>query len=221
MTAVMVKVEGCYMITVQVEEIDDISTDVGSEDDVPPLYLLSKRNGVKIYQISPADHEKRPIEAVKHVLTNFLIQKNKFPIYLYLEVYPDLMVEFKQENIDFEVVHLEDFKKHDYEGERFVGFYQVLRVKIDNESVLRHIINRTYNLATIHFLYQLSYDKHLDFKVYKSPVNAVVPIYHMLESSSYIIAGYDGLYLELITNEPEFMEFHQLAKFLSAIVNVR
>ncbi|PRZ13822.1 hypothetical protein CLV36_10712 [Laceyella sediminis] len=210
------------MNTVQVEEVDDILMDVGSEDDVPPLYLLSKeKNGEKIYQICPADHEKRPIEVVKNVLTNFLIQKNKFPIYLYLEVYPDLMDEFKQENINFEVVHLEDFKKRDYEGERFVGFYQVLRIKIDNESVLRHVINRTYNLATINFLYQLSYDKHLDFKVYKSPVDAVVPIYHMLESSSYIIAGYDGLYLELITNEPEFMGLNQLAKFLSTIVNVR
>lgn len=181
------------------------------EEYAPPLYLLKNKGKAKIYHLSAdIDHNgKDHFQGIKQVLAQLLILKNQFPLYLHVEVFPEWLEEWEREKIDCEILPMQDFHRKDI---------QVVKITIENHQMLQKVIELSYCFATYNFLYAWSFRDPLPFHISNKGMGGVVPIFDLKSPASYITADEDAFHVEVVTNEPEWMDIHRFAADLAKSV---
>ncbi|MBM7649002.1 hypothetical protein JOC78_001952 [Bacillus ectoiniformans] len=184
--------------------IEDYSTGVKRE------YLCSK-DEVKIYSLLPVGEERHPLDAVQESIFDFIIKRDNFPVYLYIESSKRLERELTENNISYKIISSND-AKHKQKSVPLMCLYQL---KINNDIELCRIVKQTFAEAVGNNLYLFSSEEHLAWLEANHGYRSALPLLNFEYPSVYIWVGYDGLFWELITNEPNHEDIESCVRVLS------
>ncbi|UFT98432.1 hypothetical protein KO561_14680 [Radiobacillus kanasensis] len=188
--------------------LEDVGHYMRIEGDISSVYFISEG--------SEGDY----VEHNKQFLQEFLIERNKFPIYLTFIPYDDQIEEYKsfldKNDCSYTLTHLEEnrtyytlFQKHQYHPPCFT-------VEIEESKKLRVVMEETFWLPAQNEFYAISYANNLSFslksmKEWGRKRDRSVPIFEVDTDSTFITIFHDGAGFYLFSNEKDFASVESLS----------
>ncbi|KZZ85454.1 hypothetical protein [Bacillus sp. SJS] len=150
------------------------------------------------------------IEENKNFLLEFLIHRNKYPLFVTFNVYDEQAHEYitflNQNNIEFILKHLDEKKSYyDFSG-RHLYHPPCFTAMIHDPAALSLLLNETYWLPSQNEFYSISFSDNLTFELgevreWGRKKKRSIPTFKMEEETAFITIYHDGAGFNLFSNE--------------------
>ncbi len=161
------------------------------------------------------------IEQNKNFLLEFLIQQNKYPIFVTFVVYDEQDEEYitllNQNKIEFTLNNLDEKRSYyDFLG-KHLYHPPCFTAKIKNSDTLALLLNETFWLPSQNEFYSISFSDNLIFELaevieWRRKRKRSIPIFKIESGTTFITIAHDGAGFLLFSNEEKYFP---LVKFLS------
>jgi hypothetical protein len=182
-------------------------------------YVQLEGNIESVYFISETIESVDGREEQRDFLLDFLIEQNRYPLYLTF-LCDDMMAEefeeeFNQLGIEYSYELLEEKQAYYIFFKRVTYHPRCFTLSIKDARTLSLALEHTFYLANMNEFYSLSYSKDIRFELRKVKEwsrwkNVSIPIFKTEEDATFITIFHDGAGFFLFSNEDRYSSIQKV-----------